>query len=967
MWNAIAAFCSKHAALVIVFWVLLAGASNLLVPQIESVARAHGRGFLPSDAAVNLAGREMADQFHDGASNNLAYLVLEGDHPLGSAERAFHDELVAKLRADVNYVDSVLDLWPDPLTASAVVSTDGKAVYTMVRLRGELGDGAAVHAVQAVREMVLSPRPPPGVQVYLTGPGATIADQITSVDHQMLMITGLTTVLIATLLFLVYRSPVTPAVPLLTVGVALAVARPLVALLGAHDVIEVSIFSAALLAALVLGSATDYGIFLLGRYHEQLRAGAAHDEALRVANRTISPVIAASGLTVAAALSCLAFAHVGLLRSAGLPCAVGVFTGMVASLTFLPALLQIVGKRDLARPRTTHNRSARRWRAIGTIIARWPGPVLVISGLVLLMCAVPAATLRLGFDELDTLPQNTHVNRGYQAMDRHFPPNRLLPEIVLIKSAHNLRDPAGLIAVERVSKQIMAIPGIYMVQSASRPAGTMPEQAALTSQAGVIADQLDANAAQLNGRLASIDKFSSTLEQFSASVAQLQRGMTVGVGGIDQLHDSVDIMRTGLDQLRGNASQMAAEIDPLRNFTQSNPNCAGDGICSLVLKVVEPVDATVAATGSMTHGMSSIDTSVRSMRSGFSGAESSLTTMRAALHQMNALVADVKGVSGQIQPMISTLVEYLRGMREDFQGSGEGGFYLPERAWHDPAFQRASEVYFAPDGKATRILVFGNGKMFGPDGAQRSADIVAALKAATKEGTLAGSTLINTGFGTGIGELHAYVVEDFSLLAKVSLALVFLIVLVMLRSPVAAVVVFGTVVVSYVSAIGISTLIWQDLVGKDLHWPVTSIALIALVAVGSDYNLLMTMRMREEVSRHGAGLRTGIIRAFGGTGGVVTVAGIVFGITMLAMMVGDVLSIQQVGATIGVGLLIDTLIVRAFLVPALASALGQWFWWSPAPFARALRSRWSTTWRARPHGTSTIPADGGVAETVAVT
>jgi len=960
VWNAIARFCSRHAVVVIVFWILAAGASNLLVPQVESVARAHGRGFLPQDAPVNLAARAMAEQFHDGASNNLAYLVLEGDHRLGPADRAFHDQLVADLHADAAQVDSVLDLWPDPLTSQAVVSADGKAVYTMVRLRGELGDGQAVHAVQAVRAMVLSQRPPPGLHVFLTGPGATIADQITSVDKQMLMITGLTTVLIATLLFVVYRSTMTPAVPLLTVGIALAVARPAVAFLGAHDVIEVSIFSAALLAALVLGSATDYGIFLLGRYHEQRRAGAAHDDALALANRTIAPVIAASGLTVAAALSCLAFAHVGLLRSAGLPCAVGVFTGMVASLTFLPALLHLVGKRGLAQPRTMHNRAVRRWRAIGTIIARWPGPVLVVSGLVLLICAIPAATLRLGFDEIDTLPDNTHVNRGYQAMDRHFPPNRLLPEIVLIKSAHPVNTPAGLIAVERITKALMGIPGVYLVQSASRPAGSIPDQATLTAQAGMIADQLNANMTQMTRQLSSIDQFTSTLTQFSSSVAQLQNGMAVGVGGIDQLHGSVDTMRTGLNQLHDSTAQMSTDIEPLRAFTQNNPNCATDAICSMVLKVVDPVDTSLAATGSMNTGMSSIDTSVRSMRNGFSGAESSLTTMRGALGQMRTLASEMKGATGQIQPMVSTLVDYLRGMRHDFQGSTEGGFYLPARAWQDPGFRRAAHVYFSPDGFSTRILVFGNGKMFGPDGAHRSADIAATLKEATKEGTLAGSTIINTGFGTGIAELRSYVVQDFELLAKVALMLVFVIVLVMLRSPVAAIVVFGTVVVSYASAIGISTLIWQGIVGKDLHWPVTTIALIALVAVGSDYNLLLTMRMREEVFRHGAGVRTGIIRSIGGTGGVVTVAGIVFGITMLAMMVGDVLSIKQVGATIGVGLLIDTLIVRTFLVPALASALGRWFWWSPAPLARALHTMWSASRSARP--AHAVPMSNGAAQ-----
>ena len=113
-----------------------------------------------------------------------------------------------------------------------------------------------------------------------------------------------------------------------------------------------------------------------------------------------------------------------------------------------------------------------------------------------------------------------------------------------------------------------------------------------------------------------------------------------------------------------------------------------------------------------------------------------------------------------------------------------------------------------------------------------------------------------------------------------TLALIFLIVALLLRSPVAGLVVVGTVALSYASALGASVLIWQHLLGHELHWAVAPISFIALVAVGADYNLLLAMRIREESPRR---VGTGIIRAFGATGGVVTTAGIVFGITMFAL------------------------------------------------------------------------------------
>jgi putative drug exporter of the RND superfamily len=162
------------------------------------------------------------------------------------------------------------------------------------------------------------------------------------------------------------------------------------------------------------------------------------------------------------------------------------------------------------------------------------------------------------------------------------------------------------------------------------------------------------------------------------------------------------------------------------------------------------------------------------------------------------------------------------------------------------------------------------------------------------------------------------------MLMVITLVLIFLIVALMLRSPVAGLVVVGTVAVSYASALGASILIWQHLLHRELHWSVAPISFIALVAVGADYNLLLAMRIREEAR---AGLGTGIIRAFAATGGVVTTAGIVFGITMFALSGSSVLSVAQIGVTIGVGLLLDTLIVRTFVLPSLVALLGRWFWW----------------------------------------
>jgi RND superfamily putative drug exporter len=179
---------------------------------------------------------------------------------------------------------------------------------------------------------------------------------------------------------------------------------------------------------------------------------------------------------------------------------------------------------------------------------------------------------------------------------------------------------------------------------------------------------------------------------------------------------------------------------------------------------------------------------------------------------------------------------------------------------------------------------------------------------------------------------------DLMIAGVAAVCLIFIIMLIMTRSFIAALVIVGTVLLSLGASFGLAVLVWQYLFGLQIHWLVLIMAVLVLLAVGSDYNLLLVVRMKEEL---GAGIKTGIIRAMGGTGKVVTNAGLVFAFTMASMIVSDLVIVGQIGTTIGLGLLFDTLIVRAFMTPSVAALLGRWFWWPqtvrPRPASALLR------------------------------
>lgn len=919
----------RYAALAIIVWLLAAGAANIAVPQLERVVESHAHPFIPTDSPSSVAARRGAELQGVTPSDNLNYVLLERAQPLDGRDRTFYGALVAALRSDTAHVGSVTDLWSDPATARAAQSADGRAVTVTVRLSGMVGSSQANSSVMAVRDTITRLGVPPGLTVYVTGPGATVADEFTAIDLQMLRITAVTVGLILLLLLIVYRSPLTAAIPLMSVGLALAVARPLVAALGAADLVEVSLFSVALLAAMMLGAGTDYSIFLIGRYHEGRRLGLTSDTALTYAYHGVAPVIIGSGLTIAAALTSLGFAHVGVFRSTGIPCAVGVLVAMLAALTLTPALILLAGRRRWIEPRPA--RSARRWRRIGVRVARWPGPVLAASSALVLALALPLLWIRVGWSEPAATPPRSESNQGYQAADQHFPPNHLLPVVVTVVADHDIRNPAGLIAVERITRAVMEIPSVRMVQSASRPAGTVPDEATLSGLAGIIGRQVDSTFDALNDRLSRVSDLDDALAAMSTDIGRVTNGLQSSVNGLQQISSAGDDVRTGLAGMQDTLTAVSGYVDPLRNFVVNTPDCPNNVICSTIARVVQPVDDVLRSSDQLATGADKLTDGSAQATASLAALPAEMSGMADQLRRARAATSELATVTQSLGPQVNQLTDYLKEIDAQFQGSAAGGFYMPQRALADPALRAALDNLMSPDGRATYLLVYGDGDEWSDDGAQRARDIDAAVHQATKEGTLAPTAVYVAGVGPATLDLQHLVENDLVLLMAVTLALVFLIVALLLRSPVAGLCVVGTVAVSYAAALGASVLIWQHLFGQPLHWAVIPISFIALVAVGSDYNLLLAMRIREEAR---AGLGTGLIRAFGCTGGVVTTAGVVFGITMFALASSSVLSVAQIGVAIGVGLLVDTLVVRTFILPALVAILGRWFWWPKIVWGR---------------------------------
>ena len=411
-------------------------------------------------------------------------ILLEGDEPLGADAHRYYDELVDKLEADTKHVEHVQDFWGDPLTAAGAQSADGKAAYVQVYLAGNMGEALSNESVLQVKKLVDGFPPPPGVKVYVTGGSALIADQQIASDRSIQIIEIVTFAVIITMLLLVYRSIRTVLLVLVMVVLTLSATRGVVAFLGYHELIGLSTFATNLLVTLAIAAATDYAIFLIGRYQEARTIGEDRESAYYTMFHGTAHVVLGSGMTIAGATFCLSFTRLALLpvtgRSAGRGYGHRRARGVDAGAGDHHRGESV---RHVLEPKRAMR--IRGWRKIGAAIVRWPGPVLLATVALSLVGLLTLPGYQPNYNDRKYLPQDLPANQGFAAAERHFSPATMNPELLLIESDHDLRNSADFLVIDKIAKAIFRVPGIGRVQAITRPDGkpvkfsTIPAQMSL--------------------------------------------------------------------------------------------------------------------------------------------------------------------------------------------------------------------------------------------------------------------------------------------------------------------------------------------------------------------------------------------------------------------------------------------------------------------------------------------------------
>ncbi|HBF80938.1 MAG TPA: hypothetical protein DD420_13720 [Streptomyces sp.] len=444
----------------VVVWLAVGGAFGSYAGKLGEVATNDQASFLPQSAeSTQVIDAQKAFSRQETVPAIVVWTSDEDGGDLSSQQREAATSALAGLKGAPGVTGEV---------SPALPSKDGQALEGVVQLRSDLGDELpdALAGIQKAADRV------PGTQARIAGPAASqadLSDAFSGIDGLLL---GVALVAVLVILLLVYRSVLLPLVIIIGAVFALAVACAVVYVLADHDVVRVDGQVQGILSILVIGAATDYALLLTARFREELGRHANRWTAMRGALRESAGPIGASAATVALGLLALLISDLTNNRALGPVGAIGIVCSVLSALTFLPAVLVLLGRTAYwpAKPKEGDAASGSQgiWAKVAALVDRAPRKVWAFTLIGLLACAAFMPTLNSKGVPLEEIFVNDAPSvAAQQTLSKHFPGGSGNPAVV-IASADRAEQVAD------AAKGVDGVSSVSVVTDSGRPGQGTP-------------------------------------------------------------------------------------------------------------------------------------------------------------------------------------------------------------------------------------------------------------------------------------------------------------------------------------------------------------------------------------------------------------------------------------------------------------------------------------------------------------
>jgi RND superfamily putative drug exporter len=515
MFQRLGGFVARHWLLVIVAWSAVAVALHAVAPRWNDVTRDGDLAYLPSNM-TSVRGEALFQRaFPEHRSKSQIVIVCERpDKPLASDDLRALDRLAGRFDdPDTRLALGLIDVWTpwSEIIGKKLTSRDRHAALVVLLLKNEFMAVDNIRVLSAVRAEIegsrRSPEFPPGLNLEVSGSAAVGGDMLGSAEESIRNTEFVTVLSVIAILLLVYRAPVLVTIPLATIVLSVFVSLDLVAQLTQINQVtrlewvDFKVFKTTkiFIVVILFGSGTDFCLFLISRYKEELQQGLPRAEAVTVALGRVGEALAGSAATTIVGLGTLAFADFGKYRNSGPAIALCLAVTLAACLTLAPALLRALGravfwpfglstsprraamtdaapsgpKRSLRTAGSTPFGGFWRWLS-GAVVAH-PLPILVASVLLLAPFAYHGLSVPISYNLLEELRDDRPSVVGTKLLRRHFYAGDTGPITVLARRGNGgFGSKAGDAEVARVTKLLAETPGIHCVRSITEPLGDRP-------------------------------------------------------------------------------------------------------------------------------------------------------------------------------------------------------------------------------------------------------------------------------------------------------------------------------------------------------------------------------------------------------------------------------------------------------------------------------------------------------------
>ncbi len=981
MFKSLGNFVTKFRVWIILVWLAAAIVMYLFAPSLSEVGQTDNSAFLPSDSESARAG-ELINQYFPGTGSSAsdASLIFFNQQGLSDADLDYAGQVRDWLKTNPNNlpVGNITSIYDNPGLKASLISPDKT---TMIMNAGTSGEMDGSEAVKIIREhLTAAPSP---LKVYVTGQLGISADMKDAVTEGLDRTTLITIILVVVLLLLIYRSPIAFLVPLLTIGMAYIISR---GALGYIAQAGVSVWSQmdSFLIVLVFGVGTDYCLFLVSRYREELKRQDSRISAMRHTVSKIGLVISASAFTVIIGLSGMAIGKFEMIKTMGPLMALTVFITLLSAVTLAPAFASVMGKylfwpsHDQAEKRAEKSRKATGtskpsfFERIAGLATSKPVPMIIAVVVLLALPCIALPWSNSSFDTIKELPSNTESSDGYNILQTHYDIGAMEPLglIVVAPQGQIVSSPDSLAAIAKITQDLKQVGGVIKVQSITDPQGSGQTLDALTvsGQLNNIGSSLnvsgdDASALFSEQTAAGFQMIGAYLKELGVNFTWVNDDADYqkAAAGVDQLSAAITQMKTSalvsneLDALVANLSKSSSDGSSSQSLEQADQSLDQSGqyltmiagylqelgqaypdiqnnqnyqsalqTCSQELALLQqiptlPVDQQKPANVTFQSGFQQLGRSLAGLAGEYKGKD---------VYLASQVLAKASGSdsSAAIQNLVSSLKEQLTALSAKFTAKGNPAFLSTTLVSASTDLQTMKNTFVSSNQQAVRFYVVLDSYPASDKAIQSTRDIRSTVNASLAPTSLNGSQALTSGNSAMTTDIKQILDVDFNRIMILVMITTFIVLLLVVRSLVAAVYMMLAVVLSYEATIGLVTLIFQNLLGQDgISFMIPIVVFVLLVALGSDYNIFLMTRVREESEKRPT--RDGTRIAAAATGFVIMACGLILAGTFGSLASSPIRTMIQMGAAVAIGVIIDTCIIQTLLLPALATKLGKWNWW----------------------------------------